>query len=113
MSSSFINPCVEIPFGFSPMNELLKSLKNRLHEGTLWTRAEYNGREQYEIHFTVLHASESTEDTKLLVHDGTYAGEIMTLYAFELLQFEHKFEIVSYWPVMDDEIDRVRFSLPR
>ena len=110
---SNFNPCVEIPLFFSPTEMLLKSLKNNLHEGAFWTRAEYSGYERYEIHFTVLNATENVEDTKLLIHDGNHAGEIMSLYDLETLQLEHKFETVSYWPVMDDEIDRVRFSPPR
>ena len=110
---SNFNPCVEIPLFFSPLERLLSSLKGRLHEGSFWTRAEYSGEKRYEIHFTVLNAAPNPEDTKLLVHDGDHAGDILSLYELETLQLEHKFEMVSYWPVMDDEIDRVRFSPPR
>lgn len=97
-----------------PVEKLFQTLSGQLHNGAFWTRREH-GRpdESYDLHFTVLHASEIVEDTKILIHDGTLAGSIMTLHEFETLQWIYRFDMVTYWPVMDDEIDRVRFSPPR
>jgi len=97
----------------SPIDELLDGLIGRMHAGSFWTRCEYSASERYDLHVTVLNEGNEADEIKLLVHDGCDSGQIMTLFDFESRQWVRRFEMVSYWPVMDDEIDRVRFSRPK
>lgn len=106
------NPCVEIPL-FDPLDELIRNLAGRLYKGSFWTRAEHYQGKRYDLHFTVLNVAEDVGESKILVHDGNFAGRIMTLRQFEVHQQIARFELVTYWPVMEDELDRVKFSTPR
>lgn len=109
------NPCVGVFAGFrDPIEDMIQHLVGRLHEGVFWTRAEHYQGKRYDLHFTVLSVVvEDVGESKIIVHDGDHAGQVTTLRGFERDQWVARFETVSYWPVMDDEIDRVRFSPPR
>lgn len=98
---------------FDPVDELMSSIGRALHTGSLWRRCEWSSDGVYYLHFTVLNTNGDARSSTVLVHDGTYAGEIMTLLELETKQWVHRFEMISYHPVMNDEIERVRLSLPR